>query len=64
MADTSILVVEDEFITATDLRNCLTGLGYTVPAIVDNGEEAIETAGTLRPSLVLMDIGLAGKMNG
>ncbi|HMK16089.1 MAG TPA: response regulator, partial [Methanomicrobiales archaeon] len=64
MAGTSILVVEDEFITATDLRNNLVELGYEVPAIVDKGEEAIRTAGELRPSLVVMDIGLAGKMNG
>ena len=60
----TILVVEDEFITATDIRNKLVGLGYDVPPPVDNGEEAIGKARELRPSLVLMDIGLAGKMNG
>ncbi|HXW98952.1 MAG TPA: response regulator [Methanomicrobiales archaeon] len=60
----SILVVEDEFITAEDIGNRLKGMGYDVSAIADNGEEAIRKAGELRPSLVLMDIGLAGKMNG
>ncbi|HVP24415.1 MAG TPA: response regulator [Methanomicrobiales archaeon] len=64
MAKTKILVVEDEFVTATDVQMALVGLGYDVPAVVDNGEEAVRLAGELRPSLVLMDIGLAGRMNG
>ena len=64
MTKTKILVVEDEFITATDIENRLKGMGYDVPAVVDNGEEAIRKAGELHPSLVLMDIGLSGKMTG
>jgi CheY-like chemotaxis protein len=64
MTKTKILVVEDEFITATDIQIALIGMGYDVPVVVDNGEEAIRKAGELHPSLVLMDIGLAGKMNG
>ncbi|HUK37870.1 MAG TPA: response regulator [Methanomicrobiales archaeon] len=59
-----ILVVEDEFITATDIQNNLKGMGYEVPAVVDTGEEAVRLAGELRPSVVLMDITLKGKMNG
>ena len=59
-----ILVVEDEFITATDIQNNLKGMGYDVPVVVDNGEEAIRRAGELRPGLVLMDITLKGRMNG
>ena len=64
MKKTKILVVEDEFITATDIQNSLKGMGYDVPVVVDNGEEAIRKAGELHPSLVLMDIGLSGKMTG
>jgi CheY-like chemotaxis protein len=64
MTKTRILVVEDEFITATDIRSSLEAMGYEVPAVADNGEGAISTAGRLLPSLVIMDIGLAGKMNG
>jgi CheY-like chemotaxis protein len=64
MTRITILVVEDEFITATDLRTSLKEMGYDVPVVVDNGEEAIRKAGELQPSLVLMDIGLSGKMNG
>ena len=64
MKPVKILVVEDEFITATDIQNSLRGMGYEVPAIADSGEEAIRKAGELRPSLVLMDISLKGKMDG
>jgi PAS domain S-box-containing protein len=59
-----ILVVEDEFITATDIKNSLKGMGYEIPAVVDSGPEAIRKTGELAPSLVLMDISLKGKMNG
>jgi PAS domain S-box-containing protein len=64
MTKTRILIVEDEFITATDIQNNLKGMGYEVPAVVDTGEEAIRVTGELNPSLVLMDITLKGKMNG
>lgn len=61
---TSIVVVEDEFITATDIEHQLKDMGYTVPAIVDNGEDAIRKAGELAPDLFLMDITLVGEMTG
>jgi len=64
MAKARILVVEDEFITASDIQNNLVTMGYEVPAVVDTGEEAVRKAGELYPSLVLMDITLKGKMNG
>jgi len=64
MGPVRILVVEDEFITATDIQNSLKRMGYDVPAIVDSGDEAIRKAGELTPSLVLMDITLKGQMNG
>jgi PAS domain S-box-containing protein len=64
MSKTRILVVEDEFITAADIQNNLKAMGYDVPVVVDNGEEAIRKTGELHPSLVLMDITLKGRMNG
>ena len=59
-----ILVVEDEKIVARDIKNRLRNLGYTVPAIVSSGEEAIQKAEEIRPDLVLMDIVLKGKIDG
>jgi PAS domain S-box-containing protein len=59
-----ILVVEDEIVVAESLRNQLESLGYDVPAIVAFGDAAIEKAGETRPDLILMDIKLAGGVDG
>ena len=59
-----ILVVEDERITAEDIKSGLENAGYSVPAMASTGEDAVDKAGKLRPDLVLMDIKLKGKMDG
>ncbi len=64
MRKARILVVEDEGIVALGLQRDLETLGYDVPMTVDSGEEAIEQAAELQPDLVLMDIKLAGEMDG
>jgi len=64
MANARILIVEDETIVAADLRAKLTRLGYTVVGTASRGELAIQLAGSERPNLVLMDILLAGDMDG
>ena len=64
MVSARIMIVEDENIVAKDIQNTLKRLGYTVPAVVSTGEEAVEKASELRPDLVLMDIRLKGQMNG
>ena len=58
-----ILIVEDETLSATDLKYKLEDLGYEVISIVDNGDDAIYTAVHQRPDLVLMDIGLKGEVD-
>ena len=64
MKETRILVVEDEVIIAMEIKDRLNHLGYTVPAIVPSGEEAIRKVAEVNPDLVLMDIMLEGKMDG
>ena len=64
MSKTSILVVEDEAIVAADLAAKLETLGYHVAGITAAGEEAVALAQSSRPQLVLMDIQLAGAMDG
>ena len=64
MTTTRILVVEDESIVAKDIQNKLNALGYSVPAVVSSGEEAIEKATERDLDLVLMDIKLAGDIDG
>lgn len=63
-AKTKVLVVEDEAITALNIKMDLEDLGYEVPEPVDNGPEAIEKSDEIYPDIVLMDINLKGSMTG
>lgn len=60
----SILIVEDEAVTALNLKLDLEDLGYNVIDIVDNGDDAIDKAVEYRPDLTIMDINLKGDING
>jgi PAS domain S-box-containing protein len=60
----AILIVEDEGIIARDIRQQLGELGYEVAGDTPTGEEAVVLAAQLKPDLVLMDIHLAGAMDG
>ncbi len=59
-----ILIVEDELIAAEYLKETLEENGYDVVDIVTSGAEAIETARTLSPDLILMDIMLSDSISG
>ena len=59
-----ILIVEDETIIAMAIEQTLRYLGFEVAGAARTGERAVELAGEVRPDLVLMDIRLAGKMDG
>jgi CheY-like chemotaxis protein len=59
-----ILIVEDERITAEDLRETLTDLGYVVTASVSNGADALADAAANAPDLALMDVRIQGSMDG
>lgn len=61
---TKILIVEDEAITSMDLKRELTALGYEVVGIRDQASDAVNAATELKPDLVLMDIHLAGEVDG
>ncbi len=64
MGKATILVVEDEALTAKDLQLILKRMGYDVPYISSSGEDAIKKAREISPDLLLMDIMLAGDMDG
>jgi two-component system cell cycle sensor histidine kinase/response regulator CckA len=64
MAETQVLIVEDDNIIAMDIKSRLQVLGYAVSAVVSSGQEAIEKAAETQPDLVLMDIRLRGPMDG
>lgn len=59
-----LLVVEDEGIIANMLAFHLKRVGYEVVGTAATGEEAVEIAVAAKPDLILMDIRLAGAMDG
>lgn len=59
-----ILIVEDEFIVANDLRLILEKEDYLVCGIAASVQEAQEIIKKQKPGLVLMDIHLKGKQTG
>ena len=64
MLNETILIVEDDGILVAQLQDRLTSLGYTVLGPVDSGEAAIAAVKAQPPDIVLMDIMLAGAMDG
>lgn len=59
-----ILVVEDEAVMALDVRHRLGRLGYEVVGVAATGEQSLEMVEELEPDLVVMDIMLAGALDG
>ncbi len=62
--DTNILIVEDNYLVAEDLKQSLEKNNFNVVAIVDNAEEAIIALKTFAVDLVLIDIVINGKISG
>jgi CheY-like chemotaxis protein len=61
---TRVLIVEDELLVAWHLESLARELNLEVCALVPDGDGAIEQAADLDVDLVLMDIRLAGRMDG
>jgi PAS domain S-box-containing protein len=59
-----VFIVEDEVIVANDISETLKSRGYHIAGTARSGEIAIEKVAETKPDLVLMDIHLAGKMDG
>ena len=60
----SVLIVEDESVVALDLQQTLHEFGYDAFAIAATAEAAIIKASARCPDLVLMDIRIAGTVDG
>ena len=60
----SIIIVEDDFLIATDLEHDLTGAGYKVVGIASSAAEAIELARRTCPHIAIMDVRLANDSDG
>lgn len=59
-----ILIVEDDKLTADELRERLTRLGYTIVSVVSSGTDAIQKTDELRPDLAMIDTDLKGILDG
>ena len=64
MINAKILVVDDEIIVAQNIESWLKRFGYHVPATFSSAEQAIQHITQEKPDLVLLDIHLAGEMDG
>lgn len=63
-SDIKVLIVENELVISTNLRLLLTRVGYTIAGITGFGEEVLPMLETIDADIILMDIGLNGKMDG
>ena len=64
MQKIKILIVEDEYIIAEDIKRSLLILQYDVIGILSTGEQVINFVEQQQPDLILMDIMLQGDMTG
>jgi two-component system, response regulator PdtaR len=64
MVDSKILIVEDEYIVATDLKQRLENMGHEIVGIEGDGKSAIETTLEKQPDIIIMDITLKGDIDG
>jgi len=66
---TKIVIFEDEYLLANDLKRQLDRFGYEVTAMFRKAEDGLEFLAAVKdplqfPDVILMDITLAGKMTG
>ncbi len=64
MAEIRVLIVEDEAITRLYLVDTAKRFGYRVTGDLSRGEDVLDAVRTQQPDVVLMDIKLAGPMDG
>jgi DNA-binding NarL/FixJ family response regulator len=59
-----ILVVEDDFLVASEMEVALQGAGFTVVGVAASADEAIALAQSTVPDLAIIDIRLYGTRDG
>ncbi len=64
MKEKKIFIIEDDRLTALDLRNTLRRIGYQVLDPVASGAEAVAKVKELTPDLIITDISLEGDLDG
>jgi DNA-binding NarL/FixJ family response regulator len=56
--------VEDDFLAAMEIESVLKEAGYQIAGVAAHAEEAVRLAKSATPTLVIMDIRLAGNSDG
>lgn len=64
MRTVSVLIVEDKAVIAESIAAALKKAGYSIAGKAESGEEALTMVKNNPPDVVLMDIQLAGKLDG
>jgi len=60
----TILIVEDEALAALELKEFLESKGFSVPAVIESGDSALEAVMKYCPDLIIMDIRLKSFIDG
>jgi len=61
---TRILIVEDDYLVASEMEDALGGAGLQVVGVAASADEALALAAAERPALAVMDIRLRGARDG
>jgi DNA-binding LytR/AlgR family response regulator len=64
MDSLQIILVEDDPSAALHVEMLLSEMGYGLLHVINNGEQAVNVIVAEQPDLVIMDIGLQGKLSG
>ena len=64
MAQTRIIIVDDDSLIRMDLHDLLQRMGYLVVGEAGDAQSGINTARSVRPDLVIMDVRMAGDKDG
>jgi DNA-binding NarL/FixJ family response regulator len=59
-----VLIVEDEYIFALGLETMLQSLGFSPCAVARSAAQAVSFTRARRPDIVIMDVNLAGEVDG
>ena len=59
-----MLIVEDEFLTADNIKEYLIDLGHVVKGIARDAEEAIKLLGTYKIDMAILDLNIQGVRDG
>lgn len=60
----TVLIVEDEALVGLAMQDTLQRHGYTIPEVIDSGDEVISAVMTHNPDLILMDIRINSFIDG